>query len=118
MLLYPPCLAEEGAVDLVLFQEFCGKPGRGWAWGCSSPGLRDLIVPKQSPDHLFFNVLYNICLQPSYMLEYHWIFSLFPEDQLGVPPVCSGEVDSDPTYLSTIFPPACNKNCFKDSVDN
>ena len=51
-------------------------PGLGLHPGpCGSP--KDLVVPKQSPYHLLFNVLYNFGLQPSYMLGYHWLFTLF-----------------------------------------
>ena len=79
--LYPPCLAGEGTIDLTLFQDSCSQPIRCWAWGCSSPGPRvgprDFTAPKQSPYHLFCNVFYNFGLQPSYMLGYHWLFTLF-----------------------------------------
>ena len=57
-LLKPTCLAEEGAIDLAVFQESCQWPGRHRAWSCSHPGPctgpRDLMVPKQSPYCLIF----------------------------------------------------------------
>ena len=58
VLLKPPYLAWEGATDLALSQESCGRPGGQRSWGCSHPGSgtgpRDLIVPKHSPYHLIF----------------------------------------------------------------
>ena len=58
VLLEPPFLAGEAAIDLALSQESWGRPGGHRAWGCSCPGPctgpRNLIVQKQSPYRLIF----------------------------------------------------------------
>ena len=104
MPLYPSCLAGEGAVDLVLFQVSCGRLRAG---GCSHPGPqagpRDLTIPKQSPYCLFFNVFYKFVLQLSYMLRYHWLFTLFPRRSARCSTCTQGDVGLAPTYLTSIF---------------
>ena len=63
---------------------------------------RELTFPKQSPYCLFFNVLYNVGLQPSYMLRYHWLFTLFFTSARCY--TCAqGKVVPTPAYLTAIF---------------
>ena len=75
--------------------------GRHWAGTCAGP--RELTVPKQSPYHLFFNVLYNFGFQPLYMLGFHWLFTLFLRRSAMCSTCMQGEVGSAPTYLAAIF---------------
>ena len=53
-----PVWQGRGPVDPAFSHESCGRPSWCQAWGCSCPGpstgLRNLIVPKQSPYRLIF----------------------------------------------------------------
>ena len=81
--------------------------GRCWTRGCRSPGPyagpRDLTIPKHSPYRLFFNVPYSFGLQPSYMLGYCWLFTLFLRRSARCSTCSQGEVGSAPTYLTAII---------------
>ena len=72
-----PALVGEGAGDLTLLQGYCS---RRWAGGHSSLGPcthpRDLTVPAQSP-HCFSMSSTIFCLQTSYKLGFHWLFTVF-----------------------------------------
>ena len=108
LVLLKPCLAGEGAIDLVLSQESCGRPCGHWAWGYSHPGPcagpRDLIVLKHSPNCLIFQCPLQFLVSN---LHICW-------DTIGCS-LCAprrsarcfiraqGEVDSAPTYLTAIF---------------
>ena len=91
--LLKPCLAGEGAIDLTLFQESCGRPGGHWAWGCShsgpQAGPRDLIVLKHSPYCLVFQCPLQFLVANLHICWDTIVCSLCSsEDGLGVPPMC------------------------------
>ena len=76
-------------------------PGRGFSRPGPCSGPRDLIVLKHSSYHLIFQ--YPLSLVSDLHICWNTIgCSLCSSEQLGVSLV-SGEVDSTPTYLTTIF---------------
>ena len=92
VLLKPHCLAEEGAIDLAVFQESCSRPSRCGDWGCSGPGpqagLRYLIVPEQSPYHLIFSMPSTVLdSNPHIRWDSIGCSLCSSEDQLGIPPM-------------------------------
>ena len=78
----------EGAIDLGLSQEPCGRPSVCWTCSCSHPGpctgLGDIIVPKHSPYCLIFQCLLQFLVTNLHICWGNvgcWLCS--SEDQLG-----------------------------------
>ena len=99
-----PAVVGDGAGDLTLLY----YPEAGTTWGAAAA-----LVPAQIPgtllsQHTLLTVCFSMsstifCLQTSYKLGIHWLFTLF----LGRLARCSiwtqGELGSGPTYLAAIF---------------
>ena len=106
-MLLKPCLAGEGATNLALSQESCGRP--------SSEGLRlqaswsqcwfqGPFCPEAIPLPSVFSVSSTLLgLLSSYMLGSCWLFALCLSRSARCFTHVQGEVDSTPTYLASIF---------------
>ena len=100
-----PALVGEGAGALTLF------PSCSRCWARATAVLVLAQIPGTLPSqHTLFTVCFSMssaifCLQTSYNLGFHWLFTLF----LGRSARCSswaqGELGSTPTYLSATFSP-------------
>ena len=95
---------KEGAHDLALSQESCGRP-RG-----ARPGDAAVQVPSWSqgpyyPEASMSSTIFG--LQSSYMLGYSGLFTLFLRRSARCFTHVPGEVDYTPTYLTAILIPKC-----------
>ena len=108
MVLLKPCLAGEGAVNLALSQESCGRPSR------RGPGSAVALVPAlvsgtflylSNPLTVWFFFFFwcPLYFLVSYLHKCRWLFALFLSRSARCFTHVQGKVDSAPTYLATIF---------------
>ena len=101
LVLLKPCLAGKGAVDLAFSQEPCSRPGGCWAW--SPRWTQRPYCPEAlslSSDFSMSSTIFD--LQPSHMLGYCWLVTLF----LRRSERCFTHVQGKWTPLPPISPPS------------